>query len=340
MRPDWSVVLGVPGADCSMTDLQPWGTALVGLHGHRLWRSPDGVHWESLPLPGGPGVDGRRLLPLGDALLVFGIEDDRLLGWRTTDLADWVRVDLPRPPERWARRLYSIEATARLDSGRMLVVASARGMPADFACESTICPDRSVLWTSDDGTAWTVAQPTDGEGGVLRDAYGSPYALYEVVAAPGRFLAPGPSLSILGSPDGVAWSVVGSRPDHGGLRYAWSAVGDYLLAAGTKDMVSGTPIVIRSSDLTTWEVVADFTRPDWVVTAVASGPAGDLVVGSDARLDGPWMYSSSDAATWAASAVPGIGEACGSGASVTADAFYGTSTCDGPSVWRAASISR
>ncbi len=239
------------------------------------------------------------------------------------------------PPESWARRLYSIEAALRLDSGRMLVIASARGTPDEFTCESTSCPDRSVLWTSDDGANWSVAQPADGEGGVLRDRYGSRYMLHDVVAAPGRFLAPGPSLSMLGSPDGVAWSLVGTRPDHVGLRYSWSVVGNDLLAAGTKDAVSGSPIVVRSSDLTTWEVVADLAQPDWAVAAVATGPAGDLIVGNDAKVDRPWMYSTSDAIEWAISVVPGMAETCGTGAAVSADAFFGTSVCEGPSVWRA-----
>ncbi len=65
LRPTWSVVLGVPSTDCSVTDLQSWGTTLVGLHDRWLWRSADGQGWELLPLPGGPGVTGRRLLATG-----------------------------------------------------------------------------------------------------------------------------------------------------------------------------------------------------------------------------------------------------------------------------------
>lgn len=337
-QPTWSVILGAEGVDCSIVDLQQWGSALVGVHGRWLWRSfDDGATWQLRPLPGGPDIENRRLLVADEALTVFGVKNDRLLGWRTTDsddLSEWTRVKLPKPPRRWARTIDAIQSLVRLDTGRMVVAAATRGDPPEFTCESRRCSDRSTVWASDDGIEWTVGQPLDAAGEPIRDRSGNRLTLDEVVSAPGRFLAPGPDGAMLASADGIAWSDAGIGPGQSGLQYAWSTLGGYLLAAGTKDVANGIAFVVRSSDLRTWELVREIADPDFVISDVGSGPAGDLVTGRDGARERAWMLTTTDGVTWT-TWDPTLDLPCGGEALVSTDAFYAASTCEGPAVVRA-----
>ena len=114
-----------------------------------IWRSTDAIHWE--PIPGTPlGAGG--LVRLTDGFVAIGSSRNQggisnPLAWRSTDGHAWIEVVLPRPAG--VPTGTSIYGT-RLASGAAGLLAFGE-RDDDFS---------TVGWSSSDGAAWALLDPT------------------------------------------------------------------------------------------------------------------------------------------------------------------------------------
>jgi hypothetical protein len=114
-----------------------------------IWRSTDAIQWE--PIPGSPlGAGG--LVRLTDGFAAIGSSNtgggvSHPLAWRSTDGHAWIEVVLPRPAA--VPTGTSIYGTRLASGAAGLLAFGARD--DDFS---------TVGWSSSDGAAWALLDPT------------------------------------------------------------------------------------------------------------------------------------------------------------------------------------
>lgn len=174
------------------TETGPTGILALGEsttdHRQRLWRSPDGVAWESLDLASSLGdARLRSILPTADGYLGFGeVDPDGI-----PDPAVWWSAD----GSQWARQ--EVEDPSSRGSGIRAGLADAAGF---FAVGGLWGPDAinyagplitRMYWTSTDGRAWRSLPLESLPAG----------AAYPAFASNGRTI-----VGLQLDPDGSGWS--------------------------------------------------------------------------------------------------------------------------------------
>lgn len=175
-----------------------------------VWLSQDGKEWNRIPyqasFDAGP-MNAISVLPDGRLLAVGG--------------ASWVSDDGGRTWE--AHALSNGEATAHalVSLGDEMI---AIGMPRE--------PIRGVVWTSTDGINWTLSRPDAMSGLTISAATAWHGSL--VVAGADYSQASGDTPVVVLQRVGSAWQRITVEPDDHGVVTALAALGDRLIAVGSR----------------------------------------------------------------------------------------------------------
>ncbi len=300
-----------------------------GVGRQTIWTSPDGLAWTEVPDPFGPQrsplVVVQRLVPFGDLLVAVGPQGRRLLVWTSRDGRHWQRVpDAPVFSSGGVPSHHGYElgiSGAAATQGRIEIVGTYWLVTG---------PTYTRIWTSTDGRhwrrdAWTGADPTN---------------LTDLSASTDRFTAlVGPRNAETGdwvplaatSPDGRAWTVLGSAPTEHAARIAWSREHAAYLVAGGLDL--GQQMDILLGEPTDVGAPSVWSSPDGVTwTLRAQGPADSRLGETFLLVDGPavllsgmangappdddpwrWTMTSTDLSTWELSTAwqaMGVGLGC------------------------------
>lgn len=303
----WPLVLSASAfvagfSRCSLDDVVAWDGGYVASAHRRSgrerrrellawWTSPDGVTWQphSPPDKRTARAQGGPMIAYAGGLLLFGFRHGALMVWRSEDGQTWQQQP-PRPG--FVSDVAPLELDA-VSSGRRILVRGTE----QVGCEAGRCPGDVVLWTSEDGQAWTRTEPS-------RNARRRLYAIDPggiVADTDGGFVARGQGRSLIGSGDGITWSRVGSLPDGYEVSEEIGSIPGrgttYLLTRMSDDAYPPRAVVLASDDLRTWAVVYRSSYPEWSALRLTTGIAGLVLTGFD-EGDFLWVVSSADGAMW------------------------------------------
>lgn len=260
------------------------------------WRSPDGSHWEAVPVPN-PGLAGMRDVALGPdgRLIAVGYRGGSSAGDGSTQRAQvWTSADggatWTEIPDQEGFVGSSMNAVAVDADGRWVAVGAS-------ATER-----RALTWTSPDGANWSRSPDLD----LFAEA-----ELLDVTAgAPGgpAFIGVGGAPVIQGaiwvSDDGVSWEVTagaGADPafNNSSIQAVTAGGIGYVAAGLTVEVASFDAAFWTSTDGRTWVPAADPEGADeQPIEDVAAAPDGSLVAVGFGLLMRGSVWTSDDGTAW------------------------------------------
>jgi hypothetical protein len=266
------------------------GSAVVGSDTYAtaaVWTSADGFTWSRVPhddevfggttgqpddifrmsavTAGGPGLVavGARGGESDQVEISGAYISDRPVGavWTSVDGTTWSRVPYdPNVFGEWDHHGTELSASMRD------VTAGGPGLVAVGDVSPGYGPGRGAVWTSADGSSWTLAEDSIEAMGIAGVTVGGPGLVAVGAAIETPIVSPDVASSLMAavwtSVDGTTWSRVPPQPEVlGGPGYqAMSSVhagGMGLVAIGETD----GPAAWTSADGVTWSRVADDSTP-------------------------------------------------------------------------------